>query len=170
MERDCPHVSRLIILLIWLLVSGFSFFSPTWERIENQIAKDFPQVQHMDIDDLYVALQHENILLIDVRDPEEFGISQIKGAHHIQSPEQVDGDRQAKIVAYCSVGYRSAEFVQALQERGFQNAYNLRGSIFAWANHGYPVYKNGQRTYHVHPFNKKWGKLLDEKLHLYPDT
>lgn len=160
--------SIITIFFIWLLVSGFSFFSPSWESIERQIKKDFPEVQHIGIDELNRALDQEKIVLIDVRDADEFAISQIKGAQHIQSPEKVSVQKQSRIVVYCSVGYRSADFVQALQERGFQNVVNLRGSIFAWANSGYPVYKDGKRAYHVHPYNKKWGRLLNEELHLYP--
>lgn len=108
-------------------------------------------------------------MLLDVREADEFAVSQIQDARHIESPEEVQADKQTRIVVYCSVGYRSARFARELQEKGFVNVYNLRGSIFAWANQGYPLYQGNERTGYVHPFNKKWGLLLDERFHLYPD-
>ena len=156
MNKPQLSSSRIIILIISLLLSGFSFFTPTWERIERQIHKEFPQVKHIGVEELSRIMDGETLLLIDVRDAEEFAVSQIKGAKNIQSPAQVDTDKQTRIIVYCSVGYRSANFAQDLQEMGFRNVYNLRGSIFAWANHGYPLYQNDQRTFHVHPFNEKW--------------
>ncbi|MDJ0622139.1 MAG: rhodanese-like domain-containing protein [Desulfocapsaceae bacterium] len=163
------YLSRSLIVIILLLLSGFSFFTPTWESIENQIQEDFPLVKHVEIDELSRIMAEEKILLIDVREADEFAISQIQGARNIESPEKVHTDEQTRIVVYCSVGYRSARFAQDLQERGFQNVANLRGSIFAWANQGYPLYQGSERTNKVHPFNKKWGRLLDEKYHLYPN-
>lgn len=165
------HVNqlRILILILLLPLSGFSFFSPTWESIDKKIQEDFPLVKHIEIDELARALDEENILLIDVREADEFAISQIQGARNIQSPEKVNSDEQTRIVVYCSVGYRSALFTHNLQEMGFKNVFNLRGSIFAWANQGYPLYQNGERTNKVHPFNTKWGRLLNEKYHLYPE-
>ena len=71
------------------------------------------------------------------------------------------------IVAYCSVGYRSSELVQKLTERGFTNVKNLDGSIFEWANRGYPVERDGEEVREVHPFDDRWGTLLHEDLRAY---
>jgi hypothetical protein len=38
---------------------------------------------------------------------------------------------------------------------------NLDGSIFAWANEGRPLERNGQPAQLVHPYDALWGKLLD---------
>jgi len=76
-------------------------------------------------------------------------------------------DRDAPIVAYCSVGYRSSELVQKLRERGFTNIRNLEGSIFEWANGGRSVERDGRGVEEVHPFDEQWGKLLRQELHAY---
>lgn len=76
--------------------------------------------------------------------------------------ETVERDRL--IVAYCSVGLRSAEYVERLQHQGFQKVFNLRGSIFSWANEGYPLEAAGHAATKVHPYNDRWGKLLRPEL------
>ena len=44
-------------------------------------------------------------------------------------------------------------------------AFNLRGSLFEWANKGYPLEQDGKNTHKAHPYNAKWGQFLDKKLH-----
>jgi 3-mercaptopyruvate sulfurtransferase SseA len=68
------------------------------------------------------------------------------------------------IVVYCSVGYRSAGVVQALQTRGFSRVYSLEGSIFRWANEGRPVVRDGEQVFAVHPYDATRGRLLADTL------
>ena len=44
---------------------------------------------------------------------------------------------------------------------GYRNVHDLEGSIFEWANLGYPVYRGASPATKVHPYDKKWGALLD---------
>jgi 3-mercaptopyruvate sulfurtransferase SseA len=74
------------------------------------------------------------------------------------------------IVVYCSVGYRSAGVVQALQAQGFSEVYNLKGSIFRWANEGRPVVRNGEPVSAVHPYDASWGQLLTDSLRASPSS
>jgi hypothetical protein len=71
----------------------------------------------------------------------------------------------APIVVYCSVGYRSARIAERLREQGFTNASNLEGSIFRWANEGRPVYRDSTEVDAVHPYDRTWGTLLDDRYH-----
>jgi predicted sulfurtransferase len=72
--------------------------------------------------------------------------------------------RDRLIVVYCSVGYRSADLVNKLREKGFTKVYNLEGSIFKWRNEGNKVYSGNQEVKLVHPFNRKWGELLNKQF------
>jgi hypothetical protein len=45
------------------------------------------------------------------------------------------------------------------------NVFNLQGSIFQWANEGRPLITNGHAVHVVHPFNERWGVLLNPQLH-----
>jgi sulfur-carrier protein adenylyltransferase/sulfurtransferase len=75
--------------------------------------------------------------LVDVREPEEWAIAQLPGAHLIpkgELPDRVDElTRASRLVVYCRVGIRSNEAARLLLELGFSNVRTLRGGINAWA-------------------------------------
>jgi molybdopterin/thiamine biosynthesis adenylyltransferase/rhodanese-related sulfurtransferase len=79
----------------------------------------------------------EDFILLDVREPHEWAISDLPGAKHIPSRQVLDRlaelDRDQEIVVYCRTGIRSAEVVRQLQSRGFQRLKNMSGGINAWA-------------------------------------
>lgn len=151
-----------------ILVSGFTFGSPSWEEIDRLISRQYPKVAHVEIDALHAALlRGEKPLLIDARAPEEYAVSHLPGAINLTAAKEVPPDKDREIVVYCSVGVRSASLAQQLQELGFTNVRNLRGSIFAWANRGYPLRSGTTEVRAVHPFDRKWGRLVDNQLHQY---
>jgi len=49
---------------------------------------------------------------------------------------------------------------QRLHDAGVKNVFNMNGSIFQWANEDRPVYRGREQVKKVHPYNRKWGKLL----------
>ena len=75
--------------------------------------------------------------LVDVREPGEWSIAHLPGAHLIpkgELAERVDElTRAAKVVVYCRTGIRSAEATQFLLDLGFSNVRTLHGGINAWA-------------------------------------
>ncbi|MCB0627198.1 MAG: ThiF family adenylyltransferase [Saprospiraceae bacterium] len=76
--------------------------------------------------------------LIDVREPYEVEIAELGG--ELIPPAEIErsADRIARdkmVVLHCRSGRRSADAVRLLEERfGFDNLYNLRGGILAWAD------------------------------------
>ncbi|MDT8376964.1 MAG: rhodanese-like domain-containing protein [Mariprofundaceae bacterium] len=84
-------------------------------------------------------------LFIDVRTPEEYSESHIKGAKLIPLQEllrqiaEVPGDRQ--VYLYCHSGRRSAAAAEILAKAGYSNIENIEGGITAWKEAGYPVVK-----------------------------
>lgn len=42
-------------------------------------------------------------------------------------------DRDQKVVACCTIGYRSSQYARKLRHEGF-NAYNLEGGILGWVS------------------------------------
>ena len=81
-------------------------------------------------------------------------ISVVRGAGFETLPEG------ATVVAYCSVGYRSARLAAALRDRGLADVHNLEGSIFRWANEDRPLFRGDTPVRRVHPFDETWGVLL----------
>jgi rhodanese-related sulfurtransferase len=144
----------------------------TWAAVNSAVKVKYPQVPHLTTADLDVRLRSDSTLapvLLDVREPDEFSVSHIRGA--LLAPKLPDAlealcavERSHPIVVYCSVGYRSGALAEKLQKNGYTNVYNLEGSIFKWANEGRPVFAGGIRVYQVHPYNNKWGALLDRRF------
>ena len=141
-------IGAIAVLGLWPGVS--------WPAIKARIAKEFPNVKSIGTAEL--AKMERKPVLLDVRTAAEFDVSRIAGAQRVNpDAATVALPKDTQIVTYCSVGYRSAKSAQRLQAAGFTNVRNLDGSIFQWANEGRPL--DGGRK--VHPFNKKWGALLD---------
>ena len=137
------------------------------------IRAKFPTVAQVSTDTLQSWLdespKRENLLLFDVREPEEYAVSHLQGARPAPSKDEAlkvlqDVSSDQRIVLYCSVGHRSSELAQFLMKKGYTEVYNLEGSIFAWANEGRPVYRGKERVTVVHPYDKIWGRLLKESL------
>lgn len=86
----------------------------------------------------------ENMVVIDVREPDEWARGLIPGAHPVARGVlelQVDGrlPRDATVVLYCAGGGRSALAGRSLQEMGFSAVENLEGGFDAWVRAGLPV-------------------------------
>lgn len=157
------------------------YFSPvnaqTWDKIQPTIRSRFPDVRQ--IPPRLVAQWMAgtngsgNCLLIDTREAPEFAVSHLRGARNCRSVAEVEAavpDRNARVVVYCSVGYRSSALAEKLQKAGYTNVFNLEGSIFAWANEGRPVFRGETelKPARVHPYDRKWGQLLKEELRAKP--
>ena len=76
--------------------------------------------------------------LIDVREPHEFEICNLKGEliPMNEVPDNIDKISKDKpVVIHCRSGARSGRIVQFLEQQyGFDNLYNLDGGILAWAH------------------------------------
>jgi rhodanese-related sulfurtransferase len=86
----------------------------------------------------------EQIVVIDVREPDEFARGKIPGAHTIPRgvlEMQVDGrlPRESTVVLYCGGGARSALACRSLADMGYDKVENLHGGWQAWVNSGLPV-------------------------------
>lgn len=158
-----------------LLISAslFGLLGVSWDTIDQRLAREFPQVAMISQEDLAARLAAGNedaLRLIDVRAAEEYQVSHLPGASNLGSAQAIADahpDRNATIVVYCSVGYRSAAVAAELQQLGYRQVYNLRHSIFAWANDDRPLVNAQGQTDKAHPFNFLWGQLLDAPRRQY---
>lgn len=164
-------VKYSLLSLFVILLSAFRwdlmFGELDWDTVNAEIADEYPTVPGMGIEELKYRLEHGTpIHLIDVRSDEEYRISHLPGAVLFTSWRTETVRKDATIVVYCSVGLRSAKFAKELQGQGFEQVYNLDGSIFMWANSGYSLVAGEGEVSRVHPYNRRWGRLLDESLHI----
>lgn len=112
---------------------------------------------------------HPQPLLLDVREPEEFAVSHLRGARRVDFGAQANavlaGVPPAQpIVCYCAAGFRSSVMARRLARAGHREVFNLEGAIFDWACAGRPLVCGEQPVRVVHPFN--WlGRLLLPRAH-----
>ncbi len=88
--------------------------------------------------ELKERLEHgDRIVLVDVREPHEWDIAHIEGAHLIPLGELAarvhELDSADPIVLYCKTGARSARALEFLRGIGYRKLKNLKGGINAWA-------------------------------------
>jgi rhodanese-related sulfurtransferase len=79
----------------------------------------------------------DSVVLVDVREPEEFEECRIEGCKLIPLGElQARAPQELKpeddIVVYCAHGVRSVQGVMALRMLGFERTRSLDGGIAAW--------------------------------------
>jgi rhodanese-related sulfurtransferase len=152
-----------------LLVSTFSSCGQKTfdEKMESLYKNSVPLIKADELKD------KKEVVLLDTRQPEEYKISHLPGAKLIDydnfKMEDVDGiDKDAEVIVYCSVGYRSERIGEKLQKEGFTNVKNLYGGIFGWKNEGLEVVDaKEQPTDSVHTYNKTWSKWLYKGIKVY---
>lgn len=83
------------------------------------------------------------ILLVDVREPDEYAAERIHGAllYPLSTfdPRALPDTGQAKIVFQCGSGMRSAKALAAASATGLSIAGHLTGGLKAWKDAGLPV-------------------------------
>jgi rhodanese-related sulfurtransferase len=81
------------------------------------------------------------IVIIDVREPDEYAEGRIPGATLIPLGELASRTDEVPtdvpVVMVCRSGNRSAQAVQILQKAGFTNIHNMTGGMNAWTAAGY---------------------------------
>ena len=138
---------KKLILLIITGVIALSCINPqsaatdkkkTIRVMADQIANKFSKAPQVSIEN-YLDWKQEKlpIVLVDVRPENERKVSIIPGAISKEEFESQKAKYQNhKIVAYCTIGYRSSEYVQKLIKQDI-NAYNLKESLLGWAHRGH---------------------------------
>ena len=139
------------------------------EHVSNLYEGTVPLIKSAELE----TLNSEHLYLLDTRNQEEFNISHLEGARMIdyegfRKADVKDIPRDAKVIVYCSVGYRSERIGEKLQKMGFTDVNNLYGGIFDWKNKGHEVLnQQGVPTDSVHTYNFLWSKWLTNGIKVY---
>ena len=114
----------------------------SYQQIVLEALQTVPEVAPADLQSRLSG--GEQIVVIDVREPEEFARGKIPGSFTIPRgvlEMQVDGrlPRDTTVVLYCAGGGRSALACRSLAEMGYEKVENLEGGFQKWAGSGLPV-------------------------------
>lgn len=136
------------------------------EEMIQDTREELPGVPEVSVDDLRRRLTAgEEIVLVDVRKPEEIAVSTLPSAI---TKEEFEGRREElkdrTIVTFCTVGYRSAYAAKELSEEGFE-VLNLSGSLLSWTHIGGElVDPDGKPTRRLHVYGRRWDLAADGYL------
>lgn len=109
------------------------------------------EIENLAPSDVAAELESEQVVLVDVREPNETVEGVIAGAvlaprgmleFHADSTTPYHLDVLApdrRVIVYCAAGSRSALAARTLQELGYRNVAHLDGGFKAWVDEGRPV-------------------------------
>jgi hydroxyacylglutathione hydrolase len=126
---------------VGLGVTGFLEGGMTaWRSEERPVAR----IEMIDPDDLAERAARDDVLILDVRDPDEFTEGHIPGSAHIpygELPKRLSElPANRPIATICSGGKRSGLAASVLQREGFENVIHVgQGGVGTWRRRGHPI-------------------------------
>ena len=106
------------------------------------LAQAKSQIVEIDTAEAESRIDAGGVLVLDVREPEEYDEGALPGVLHIPRGHleaQIEGralDRDQTIVVYCAGGVRSAFAARTLQELGYTNVLSMAGGFGKWKDEG----------------------------------
>ena len=103
-------------------------------------------MEQVDVQAAAQAVESGQVLLVDVREQEEWAHGRAPGAVHAPMSElrQDTLPHDRPLLAVCRVGARSAAVAQALEQLGYDVG-NVTGGMLAWEAAGLPVVRDGDQ-------------------------
>jgi rhodanese-related sulfurtransferase len=138
-----------------------------YEKMLLKYYADFPRINPIELKRILKA--NENLILLDVRESNEYNVSHLPNALHFGYETQnwllLDNlPKDTPIIVYCSIGARSQVVEEELLKKGFSNVRNLHGGIFLWSNSDFLLIdSNGHPTSKIHGYDQTWGKWIIDK-------
>lgn len=141
------------------------------DSIHADIISDHASVAQIS-PDAFAALDDTNLLILDIREPEEYAVSRIPGAIWVNPSAtadtatiQIGSVAGKKVIVYCSVGRRSSIFAERVQnkmiENGAVSVANLERGIFGWHNEQRALVDANGTTDAVHPYDAIWKRHVE---------
>ncbi len=111
----------------------------TYQDLVNQAKQRITEITPAEL-----SARVDDVVLIDIREADEFDQGAIGGAHlaprgileSVVGVHVADFDRE--VVLYCAVGARSALAALSLEQMGYTNVSSLAGGLNRWKNEGLP--------------------------------
>lgn len=107
--------------------------------MEVQIAGNRSQIRSLSAKNTsqFIASNTGSVTILDVREPWERKLGQIKGAKPLTEEEfenaKVHWPKDTPIVLYCHFGIRSLDAAHEFVSQGFTEVYTIAGGIDAWS-------------------------------------
>ena len=137
MIDSVDFVRNNLLLFVVAFVSGAMLLWPLFRRTTGGPWVTTAEATHL--------INREDALVVDVRDPGEYGAGHILGAKNVPLSRLDEGDlakrKERPVIVYCDGSERCSKAVSALKKQGFTRVVNLSGGLKAWQQAGLPVEK-----------------------------
>jgi sulfur-carrier protein adenylyltransferase/sulfurtransferase len=144
MDKIVAIVLAAVCFTIW--PGGYAgAIDKTPDQMVQEAKAQIKEVSIADVKKIIDA--KENIILLDVRDKQEFDEGRIPGAINISrgmlefKVAMVIPDKNARIIVYCGLDLRGPLATKSMNDLGYKNAINMVGGLKAWKEAGYPLAK-----------------------------
>ena len=141
---------RAMIPLVatFLIISGSGYATAAGKTPDQLVKEAKASIKEISVNDVKSMIDgKEKIILLDVRDKNEFEEGSIPGALNISrgmlefKVALVIPDKNAKIIVFCGLDLRGPLATKSLNEMGYVNAVNMTGGLKAWKEAGYAIAK-----------------------------
>jgi rhodanese-related sulfurtransferase len=156
----------LLAVLLAMLLAGVFVFMKDWafdKLVRGIISSKVQSVQPHEV-------ELDKYLILDARSREEYEVSHLPNAVWVGYKDfelsRIPNSNKP-ILVYCSLGKRSGEIGEKLQEAWHAEVHNLYGGIFKWVNQGNTVVNTSGETQKVHVYSKAWGIWLNRGEKVY---
>ena len=101
-------------------------------------AQENPNVTRISWDEAKTAMAKKDIVLVDVRTPEEYVAGSVQGAENIDflgenfKEEFAKFDKEKPVYIFCQSGNRSEKAGKVLSEMGFEEIYDIESGYLGW--------------------------------------
>ena len=160
----------LMTLITSSLLSQENVPSDFNKELQKYYDKDFPTISTTEANK---KLNEANVYFLDVREMKEYAVSHLPGAKFYGGDKKNEEllksiPKNAEIIVYCSIGYRSQKAGKELKKLGYKNVKNMYGGIFQWFNENKKVVNSeNEPVQKVHTYNEKWSKWVTRGEKVY---
>lgn len=135
--------TALIIIGVISLMSLLSMFIKRFRKVPTSAS----EINAIDAMELNRRLGAKDLVVVDVRNPDEFSspLGHIENAINLPLPSlqarlhELNAYRKRTIVVVCLSDKRSTQAIQSLRDAGFEDLILLRGGMKEWAANHLPV-------------------------------
>jgi rhodanese-related sulfurtransferase len=127
-----------------LLVSAFVVILAMLAGVE--VRHRFGKVRDIAPGEATRLINHENAVLVDMRNDKDYREGHIVNAVHVPAEQndaagKLDKYRDRPLIVCCRSGNQSLRLCSELTKKGFASVYNLKGGLHAWQQAGLPLSK-----------------------------
>lgn len=131
--------NNLLLFIALLVISTMLFFNLFGAKIKGYT--------NTSPTDAIQMINHQDALILDVREDSEFSNGHILNSLHIPQGSlksrlnELEKYKDKPIIVSCRSGHRSGQACSMLKKQGFDTVFNLSGGVMAWQSANLPLVK-----------------------------